>query len=137
MKMYAWLCGMAFCSATPVMAVPQADNPLPGRLFYTPAQRVMLNNARSHQVTEPQNSFAASEPAPVSFDGFLRRSDGVTTHWINGRPHVGQPAANVRSLKPGQTRAHQKVYESYQLLRPMPSSSVPRTQPATDNEATP
>lgn len=131
MKFCAWIWLVSLCSVAEVMAAPQTRNLLPGRLFYTPAQRVMLNDARAHKVTEPQKSYVPPESAPVSFDGVLTRSDGVATHWINGRPHVGQPSANVRRLKPGQTRAAKKVYEPYELLpspewRPAPT---PGAQP--------
>ena len=122
------LCGSAF-------AVQSPAEPLTGRLFYTPAQRVMLVNARTHKVTEIQKSYAPPESAPISLDGVIIRSDGVATHWVNGRPQSGRPTANVRSLKPGQTRAHQKVYEPYQLMRPSDVPKAPSTTvtPAPDN----
>ena len=111
------------------------DHALTGRLFYTPAQRAMLANARIHQVTDVPKTLAPREalpePAPLSFDGVITRSDGVSaTHWINGRPHAGQPATNVQRLKPGQTRANNQVYESYQLFRP--SRPVVAPQQAID-----
>ena len=126
------LCGSA-------LAVQPPAELLTGRLFYTPAQRAMLVNARTHKVTEIQKSYAPPASAPISLDGVITRSDGVATHWVNGRPQTGRPTANVRSLKPGQTRAHQKVYEPYQLMRPgdvpkAPSTTVP---PAPDNGAAP
>lgn len=95
-----------------------------GRLFYTPAQRTALEDARARKVsrladtskrTEPATSPA---PAPQRFDGIVIRSDGAATRWINGRPEVGP--SSVPGLKPGQTRANGKVYEPYQILRPQP-----------------
>ncbi len=122
-------------------AVQTTAKPLPGRLFYTPAQRDMLVNARAHKVTEIQKTYTPPESAPMSFDGVITRSDGVATHWINGRPHVGQPSANIRSLKPGQTRTHEKIYEPYQLQRPGEASKLPRPKATppdpAENEATP
>ena len=122
------LCGSA-------LAVQPPAEPLTGRLFYTPAQRAMLVNARTHKVTEIQKSYAPPTSAPISLDGVIIRSDGVATHWVNGRPQSGRPTANVRSLKPGQTRAHQKVYEPYQLMRPSDVPKAPSTTvtPAPDN----
>ena len=123
-----------------VPAISKPGKPLPGRLFYTPAQRDMLVSARARKVTEIQKSYAPPESAPMSFDGVITRSDGVATHWINGRPHVGQPSANLRSLKPGQTRTHEKVYEPYQLQRPGEAPQLPKPKAAPDpveNEATP
>lgn len=143
MKISVWM----ICLFWPLtsMALPQQPlTPLPGRLFYTPAQRNMLNEARIHQVTDlPKVSASVASPAssaPVSFDGVITRSDGVATHWINGRPHVGKSSADVRNLKPGQTRTDKKVYEPYQLLRPGASprtlTPIPKPVPA-NNEATP
>jgi len=130
------------------MALPQQpETTLPGRLFYTSAQRNMLNEARTHQVTDlPRMSTSVSSPAPsasVSFDGVITRSDGIATHWINGRPHVGRSSNKVRNLKPGQTRAAQKVYESYQIRQldnvRMPSAPTPppAVKPAKPEESAP
>ena len=126
------LCGSA-------LAVQSPAEPLTGRLFYTPAQRAMLVNARTHKVTEIQKSYTPPESAPISLDGVITRSDGVATHWVNGRAQSGQPTANVRSLKPGQTRVHQKVYEPYQLMRPgdAPKARSTTVPPAPDNGAAP
>ncbi|MHB1188207.1 hypothetical protein [Thiobacillus sp.] len=58
-------------------------------------------------------------PAPLRFDGMVIRSDGRTTHWVDGKP---QPdGSGVAGLKPGQIRAGGKVYEPYQVLRPRPA----------------
>ena len=144
MKISAWV----ICLFWPLtsMALPQQPlTPLPGRLFYTPAQRNMLNEARIHQVTDlPKVSASVAYPAPsapVSFDGVITRSDGVATHWINGRPHVGRSSDKVRNLKPGQTRAAQKVYESYQIRQPenvrAPASSPTLVKPIKREEPAP
>lgn len=131
----------------PAMAAISQDLTIPGRLFYTPTQRAMLNDARVRKQTDPPNTSAAAPslpaPAPVSFDGVITRSDGVATHWVNGRPQVGRSSDKVRNLKPGQTRASQKVYESYQIRQPdsariTPSVSVPPpVKPTRPEEPTP
>lgn len=125
MKYSVWILSVSLGLTAQVMAAPERYTPIPGRLFYSPAQRGMLGKARVNQVTEMPKTHAAAPtpqaPSPVSFDGILTRSDGVSTHWINGRAHVGRTSAEVRNLKPGQTRAERKVYESYQVLRPTPS----------------
>lgn len=131
----------------PAMAAISQDLTIPGRLFYTPTQRAMLNDARVRKQTDPPNTSAAAPslpaPAPVSFDGVITRSDGVATHWVNGRPQVGRSSDKVRNLKPGQTRASQKVYESYQIRQPdsariTPSVSVPPpVKPARPEDPTP
>ena len=136
MKIFVWiLCLML----GPVPAIAATQNlTIPGRLFYTPTQRAMLNDARVRKLTDPPNSSTTAPtppvPAPVSFDGVITRSDGVATHWVNGRPHVGRTSNKVQNLKPGQTRAAQKIYESYQI--PQPDNArvpppVPSPFPAT------
>ena len=124
------LCSSGFAAQT-------AAKPLPGRLFYTPAQRTMLLDARAHKLPAIQKSPAPiGPPPPMRFDGVITRSDGVATHWINGRAHVGQPS--LPNLKPGQTRAQQQVYEPYQLQRPSERLSQPQiAPPPANNEAAP
>jgi hypothetical protein len=93
-----------------------------GRLFYTPAQRDQLENARAHNVTQvASHPKRPSSPPPLRYDGVLMRSDGQTTRWVDGKAQVG-PAAGVADLKPGQIRAGNKVYEPYQIVRPTPSN---------------
>lgn len=116
MKFLTWLSLLPLLGGGYGVAMGAPGKPLPGRLFYTPAQRAMLINARTQKVTEIPKSAAPPVAAPMRFDGVITRSDGVTTHWINGRPHAGQPP----NLKPGQTRAQQQVYEPYQVLGPAP-----------------
>ena len=98
-----------------------------GRLFYTPAQRAQLETARSQNVTRPatrnKGDTSVSAPAPLRYDGVLIRSDGTTTRWVDGKAQTG--ASGVQGLKPGQIRADGKVYEPYQVLRPVAPSPAP------------
>lgn len=105
-----------------------------GRLFYTPAQRTALEDARARKVSRLADTSKAAEPAtapapaPQRFDGIVIRSDGAATRWVNGQPEVGR--SSVPGLKPGQVRANGKVYEPYQIIRPQPSA--PPEPPAKD-----
>jgi hypothetical protein len=66
-----------------------------GRLFLTPDQRAQLDVTRTRR---DQRQPAAAEPAPavaapvpqgpetVTYSGLVRRSDGKSTVWINGKP---------------------------------------------------
>ena len=61
------------------------------RLFFSPLERQALDEARN-QPEEPVKSSGGpvrEAAAPVvdviSFDGKVERSDGVSTHWVNGR----------------------------------------------------
>jgi len=92
-----------------------------GRLFYTPVQRAQLESARTHSAVSGarpgQAPGADSAPVPLRFDGVVIRSDGKSTRWVDGKPQVG--TSSVSGLKPGQIRADGKVYEPYQVLRPV------------------
>ena len=105
------LCGSGF-----------AAQDLPGRLFYTPAQRAQLEAARARNVTQARQAAPDAAPPVVRFDGMVIRSDGSSTRWVNGQAQVG--GSGVAGLKPGQIRADGKVYEPYQVLRPSPAAPV-------------
>ncbi|RSZ60085.1 hypothetical protein HF313_15330 [Massilia atriviolacea] len=92
-----------------------------GRLFTTPAEREQLDIARG-LVAPPAPPAAAAppEPQPVTVDGFVRRSSGKATVWINKEAQDGArkrfsgpaqaprvtvtlPSGRTVSVKPGQT----------------------------------
>jgi len=120
------LCGSGF-------AAPSTPD-LPGRLFYTPAERDQLESARTHNVTQlgGKNKRGSPDgaPAPLRFDGMVIRSDGKTTRWVDGKPQLD--GSGVAGLKPGQIRADGKVYEPYQVLRPRPAAPA---EPAAKDAA--
>lgn len=66
-----------------------------GRLFFTPAQRAQLDVARAKRdqrmpvvMEQPAQDTAAAAPPPgiVTYGGAVRRSDGKSTVWLNGKP---------------------------------------------------
>lgn len=80
-----------------------ADNAPLGRLFLTPAERASLDVVRQNskpperlvkageaEDNEENDTAARSAPVPtppiVSVHGYVKRSDGKGTVWINGRP---------------------------------------------------
>jgi hypothetical protein len=63
-----------------------------GRLFFTPAQRKALEEARRNNTRAEVQ--AAEKPARppvrnVTVTGLVRRSDGESTVWVNGKPVDG------------------------------------------------
>jgi len=98
----------------------------PGRLFYTPAQRAQLESARTQTATplasQSKRGLPDSTPPPLRYDGVVIRSDGKTTRWVDGKPRLD--GSGVSGLKPGQVRADGKVYEPYQVLRPVDPAPV-------------
>ncbi len=77
--------------AGPLQAAPDADF---GRLFSTPQERSRLDSLRQNralQTARPQTGspaapVAAEMPEPVTMQGYVKRSDGATTLWINNQP---------------------------------------------------
>lgn len=56
-----------------------------GRLFFTPQQRSALDERRRARV--PDKPAAAVVAAPVTrVDGYVKRSGGPSTVWVNGDP---------------------------------------------------
>jgi hypothetical protein len=65
-----------------LLAPPAAAQEL-GRLFFTPEQRSGLDARRKARV--PDKPAAATVASPTTrMDGFVRRSGGPTTVWVNG-----------------------------------------------------
>ena len=61
----------------------QAQNPALGRLFFTPEQRDGLDARRRARV--PDKPAATTVVSPTTrLDGFVRRSGGPSTVWVNG-----------------------------------------------------
>lgn len=60
----------------------QAADPV-GRIFYTPEERARLDGLRAKRAVATQ---VPNEPVPeyVTYNGIVRRSDGLATVWVNG-----------------------------------------------------
>ena len=58
-----------------------------GRLFHSPAERSALDAQRKAKL-QPQKPVAPrpSEPHTAQLDGYVVRSDGKSTLWVNGSP---------------------------------------------------
>jgi hypothetical protein len=64
-----------------------------GRLFFTPEQRSNLDLRRKARM--PDKPSAPSAAAPVTrLDGYVKRSNGPSTVWINGES-LGESAAEA------------------------------------------
>jgi hypothetical protein len=54
-----------------------------GRLFYSAAERARIDAAR------------ATRPGGGHYHGLIRRADGQSTHWVDGKARPGAPAADT------------------------------------------
>jgi hypothetical protein len=71
-----------------------------GRLFFTPEQRAALDARRKARMPDKPAAVVASPTTKL--DGYVRRSTGPSTVWVNGEPlPEGAPEA-PRGLRPGQ-----------------------------------
>jgi hypothetical protein len=74
----------------------RAEEPPLGRLFLTPQQRAVLDNARRNRVRAAAVAAAADKkpkPPPVhdvTINGVVKRSDGEAIIWVNGHPTDGE-----------------------------------------------
>ena len=65
-----------------------AEEPPLGRLLLTPEQRAALDVARRNKIRADATHKAKPAPAErdVTLNGVVKRSDGESTVWVNGRP---------------------------------------------------
>jgi hypothetical protein len=97
------------------MAAPASDEM--GTLFYTPEERARMDKLRRGEAVERTPGAAAPASGPQALTGFVQRSDGRTTLWIDGNP---VPLATTRSapkLDPKSVRAYSDDGESVKVER--------------------
>src|SRR5436305_14790112 len=84
------LAALALAAAPAVMAA----EPILGTLFHTPEERARLDRMRKG---EPEQAAAPAPGGHSAVTGFVKRSDGRNTVWIDGSPVTvrGASAANV------------------------------------------
>ena len=56
-----------------------------GRLFFTPEQRAALDARRKARVPDKPAATVVASPV-TKLDGFVQRSSGPSTVWVNGEP---------------------------------------------------
>lgn len=82
-----------------LQSIAAAQEALPGRLFFTAAERRTLEYARQHSAPQRPPD-AAQAPAAFRFDGMVWRQDRLIALWIDR-----QPTAADRFRRPDFTRA--------------------------------
>ena len=111
-RLLAGVVGLAVLCSTPVLGQDL------GRLFFTPEQRQQLDARRKARVPDKPTAAAVASPT-TRLDGYVKRSGGRSTVWVNGEStddtpripgssdgrvpvHVGETGQRV-PLKPGET----------------------------------
>lgn len=80
-----------------------------GRLFFTPAQRATLDAGK--ELEKPKGAERVIKgPRSVKLNGVVKRSDGESMVWINGKPVVqgSSVAASVSAADPAAVRVRVK-----------------------------
>ena len=98
-----------------------------GRLFFTPEQRAALDARRKARV--PDRPAAASVVSPVTrIDGYVKRSRGPSTVWMNGESlSEGSPEApRIESPARGEGAVSITVGEGGRRVRLKPGESLDR-----------
>ncbi|HXU41641.1 MAG TPA: hypothetical protein VN675_04895 [Burkholderiales bacterium] len=70
-------------AAASLALVPAARAQELGRLFFTPDQRTALDARRKARVPDKPAAAAVASPT-TRLDGYVKRSDGPSTVWVNG-----------------------------------------------------
>ena len=101
MRVFAWV-------AVGMLLSPlgyAADPPL-GRLFFTGTERAALEDARRRaqfpkaSQAELVNTGVIKPHATVRFSGMVKRSDGVSAIWVNGKQYYGKERPDDIGLLP-------------------------------------
>ena len=95
MKRVATLAGIVLAATLGVCRAEEL-----GRLFFTPDQRAALDARRSARVPDVKPG-APVEAAPTTrLDGYVTRSGGRSTVWVNGEP-LPETAPEAPRIPPG------------------------------------
>ena len=92
---YALLCLVLLAPATGALAQEL------GRLFFTPEQRAALDARRKARVPDTPTAAVVASPT-TRVDGFVHRSGGPSTVWVNGAP-LGEHGADTPRIVRGPT----------------------------------
>jgi hypothetical protein len=99
--MRALLVSVLLLSTTLPIAVAE-ETPM-GRLFFTPSERNTLEElrrrAQAPKAPEAERRVGVIKPhATVRFSGMIKRSDGVSAIWVNGKQYYGNERPDDISL---------------------------------------
>jgi len=117
---------------------------LTGKLFFSDVERERLNKARRDGVQIVDGEVVARAP---QLNGFVKRSDGRTTYWVDGGQHSntgtstklevasgmigGEPRLRFVRPTPAKTESSTPTNQATKPARTPPRKSVEPAQPST------
>lgn len=87
---------LAMLATAPAFA---RDDPLSGRLFYSVQERQALDALLRGEVTSPVAGPVEVAPSELRFNGFVHRSRGESTAWVDGAPLDRSSSARANALQ--------------------------------------
>jgi len=85
-----------------------------GTLFFTPAEREQMDRQRRG---EPAATAAPREAGSHAVTGYVKRSDGRATVWIDGRPVTVSDPRSARLLDPRAVSAYSRGADDVKIDR--------------------
>lgn len=111
-----------FLFAMLVITPLQAQQPSLGRLFFTAEQRAVLDARRRSGIPDQASPVTSST---TRLDGYVKRSGGKSTVWVNGRP-IPEAAPDAPRIGAGENRVAVPVGESRARVGLKPGETLDR-----------
>lgn len=98
-----------------------------GRLFFTPEQRAALDARRKARVPDKPSAPAVISPT-TRLDGYVKRSGGRSTVWVNGEtlPEAAPEAPRIQTGQAGEPRVAVPVGEGGERVELKPGEVLDR-----------
>ncbi|HZE61351.1 MAG TPA: hypothetical protein VE085_12420 [Burkholderiales bacterium] len=111
-----------------LIAAPAAQAQELERLFFTPDQRANLDQRRKARVPDKPAAATAVASPVTRVDGYVKRSGGPSTVWINGEsvPENAPEAPRIDSAREPSGSVSISVGESGKRVRLKPGESLDR-----------
>lgn len=111
-----------------LVLAPAAQSQEVGRLFFTPDQRATLDARRKARVPDKPAAAAVVASPVTRIDGYVTRSGGPPTVWINGEsvPENAPEAPRIDSGRAASGSVSISVGESGSRVRLKPGESLDR-----------
>jgi hypothetical protein len=112
---------------TTVFPCAAQDQPQLGRLFFSAEQRAALDARRRARVPDQPGAAAAVVASPTTrLDGYVKRSGGKSTVWLNGQPIPEAALDAPRISASGDPRVSVPVGESRTRVGLKPGETLDR-----------